>query len=143
MKHHEQPERGPIQSTPRRIPHPISTRNRLRRPHRNRPDNRFLPTEPMNETPKPAPTPPDPATGLEPVACGDYWCLRPGKVPALCMIREVFDETPSGEPLPKLAIRFLASGADFYLERWRELYAKDARFVPVQLPNTNQIGGGQ
>jgi hypothetical protein len=86
---------------------------------------------------------PAPAAGSEPVACGDYWCLRPGKAPTLCMIREVCDETPDGDPLPKVAIRFLASGADFYFERWRELYANDARFVPALPPSHNQSGGGQ
>lgn len=74
-------------------------------------------------------------TGSAPVPYGEYWCVRPGKAPALCLIRRVQDETPSGEPLEKTAIRFLASGADFYFERWRELYATDAQFVPVPQPN--------
>ena len=70
--------------------------------------------------------------------CGEFWCLRPGKAPEICLIREVQDETPAGEPLPKLAIRFLNSGADFYFERWRELYAPDATFVPVPPPNAQR-----
>ena len=43
---------------------------------------------------------------------GEYWCMRPLKAPALCLIREVCDEDASGNPLPRLAIRFLSSGAD-------------------------------
>lgn len=82
------------------------------------------------------------STGSAVVPCGEFWCLRPGKAPALCMIRNVVDETPNGEPLPKLAIRFLASGADFYFERWRELYARDAQFVPVLPPNPSSSATG-
>lgn len=77
----------------------------------------------------------DGAAGSAGLTCGEFWCLRPGKAPAICLIREVQDETPAGEPLPKLAIRFLNSGADFYFDRWRELYAPDAAFVPVLPPN--------
>lgn len=70
--------------------------------------------------------------------CGDYWCVRSGKAPALCMVRRVCDETPNGEPLERKAIRFLASGADFYFELWVQLYAPDARFVPVQPPTITE-----
>lgn len=70
--------------------------------------------------------------------CGEFWCLRPGKAPEICLIRNVQDETPSGDPLPKVAIRFLNSGADFYFDMWFELYAPDARFVPVLPPNAHR-----
>lgn len=96
-------------------------------------------SEPTKETPT---APLAGAAGSAPLSCGDYWCLRPGKAPALCMIRRVYDENGDGELLETTAIRFLASGADFYFERWRELYAPDAQFVPVLPPNAQPLSHG-